>query len=105
MDMEIIVRHSVYLKNVDLGKGFSNVVVDLIVDKLGWVNVCVGSKLSFYTDLDRLPFEILDAISKVLEKEAGNRILARIEERVSSNIRIRKEERQRIVERALEDFQ
>ena len=105
MDMEIIVRHnSVYLKNANLGKGFSNVVADLIVDKLGRVKVCAGSKLSFYTDIDHLPFEILDAISKGLEKEASNRILARIKERVNSNILIRGKERQRIVESALEDL-
>jgi len=96
--MEIIVRHNgVYLKNASLGKGFSDIVADLIVDKLGRVKV-IGSKLSFYTDLGHLPFEILDAISKGLEKEASNRILARIEERVNSNIRMREEERGRVKE-------
>ncbi|MCJ7632671.1 hypothetical protein MUP77_09815 [Candidatus Bathyarchaeota archaeon] len=52
----------------------------------------------FYTDLDHLPFEILDAISKGLEKETSNRILARIKERVNSNIRIREEERRKVKE-------
>ena len=80
--MEIIVRHnSVYLKNANLGKGFADMIADLIVDKYGRVKV-IGSKLSFYTDLDHLPFEILDAISKRLEKEADNRILARIKDKI-----------------------
>ena len=76
--MEIVVRHNnVYLKNANLGKGFADMTADLILDKYGRVKV-IGSKLSFYTDLDHLPFEILDAISKRLEKEASNRILERI---------------------------
>jgi len=85
--MEIIVRYnSVYLKNASLGKGFADMAADLIVDKLGRVKVYVGSKLSFYTDLDHLPFEILDAISKGLEKEASNRILERIKEKIQRRL-------------------
>jgi len=81
MDMEIIVRHnSAHLENANLGKGFADMTADLILDKYGRVKV-VGSKLSFYTDLDHLPFEILDTISKRLEKEASNRILERIKKR------------------------
>lgn len=80
--MEIIIRHnSIYLKNANLGKGFSDMTTDLIIDKYGRVKVFM-SKLSFLTDLDRLPIEILDAVSKRLEKEAGNRILERIKERI-----------------------
>jgi hypothetical protein len=87
MDMEIIVRYnSVYLKNASLGKGFADMAADLIVDKLGRVKVYVGSKLSFYTDLDHLPFEILDAISKGLEKEASNRILEMIKEKIQRRL-------------------
>jgi hypothetical protein len=81
--MEITIRHnSVYLRNVDLGESFSNIMADLIVDKLGRVKVETESKHSFYTDLDNLPLELLQAISKVLKKEAKNRILTKIEERV-----------------------
>jgi len=80
--VEISVRHnSVYLKNPNLGKGFSNMSADLILDKYGRVKV-IGSKLSFYTDIDHLPFEILDAISKRLKKETSNRILERIKEKI-----------------------
>jgi len=80
--MEIIFRHnSVYLKNASLGKGFADIIADLIVDTHGRVKV-VSSKLSFYTDLNHLPFEILDAISEGLEKETDNRILERIKEKI-----------------------
>ena len=80
--MEIIVRHnSVYLKNANLGKGFSDMTADLILNKYGRVKV-IGSKLSFYTDLDHLPFEILDAISERPEKGADNRFLARIKDKI-----------------------
>jgi len=80
--MEIIVRHNrVYLKNANLGKDFSNVIADLILDKYGRVKV-IGSKLSFYMGIDYLPFEILDAISERLEKETSNRILERIKEKI-----------------------
>ena len=80
--MEIIVRYNrVYLKNANLGKGFADIIADLILDKYGKVKV-IGSKLSFHTDLDHLPFEILDAISKRLEKEADNRILVRIKDKI-----------------------
>ena len=62
--MEIIIRHdSVYLKSANLGKGFADITADLILDKYGRVKV-IGSKLSFHIDLDHLPFEILDTISK-----------------------------------------
>ena len=80
--MEIIVRHNrVYLKSANLGKGFADITADLILDKYGRVKV-VGSKLSFHIDLDHLPFEILDTISQRLEKEASNRILKRIKEKI-----------------------
>ena len=80
--MEIIVRHNrVYLKRANLGKGFADITADLILDKYGRVKV-IGSKLSFHTDLDHLPFEMLDTISQRLEKEASNRILERIKEKI-----------------------
>jgi len=80
--MEIIVRHNrVYLKSANLGKGFADITADLILDKYGRVKV-IGSKLSFHIDLDHLPFEILDTISQRLEKEASNRILKRIKEKI-----------------------
>ena len=80
--MEIIVRHNrVYLKSANLGKGFADITADLILDKYGRVKV-IGSKLSFHIDLDHLPLEILDTISQRLEKEASNRILKRIKEKI-----------------------
>ena len=83
--MEIIVRHnSVYLKNVNLDKGFSYLMADLIVTRYGRVLVKTSSKLSFYTGLDNLPFEILNAISERLKKESSNRILTEIEKRIKS---------------------
>ena len=88
--MEIIVRHnSIYLKNASLGKGFSDMMADLTVDNYGRVKVYIGSKLSFYTDLDNVPSEILVAISERLEKEASNRILAKIEKRIESTLNAR----------------
>lgn len=81
--MEIIIRHnSVYLKNANLGKGFSDLMADLTVDNYGRVKVKTKSNLSFYTDLDHLPLGILDDISKRLEKKASNRILAKIEKKI-----------------------
>ena len=88
--MEIIIRHnSVYLKSVSLGKGFADVVADLILDNYGRVKVYTGSKLSFYTDLHHLPSEILVAVSERIEKEASNRILAKIEKRIESTLNAR----------------
>ena len=73
--MEIIIGHSsVYLKNTNLGKGFSDLMADLTVDNYSRVKVKTKSNLSFYTDLDHLPMGILDATSKRLEKKANNRI-------------------------------
>ena len=88
--MEIIVRHnSVYLKNANLGKGFSDLMADLTVDKHGRVKVKTKSNLSFYTDLDHLPSEILVAMSERLEGKASNRILAKIEKRIESALDVR----------------
>lgn len=90
--MDVIVRYnSVYLKNANLGKSFGNMVADLIVDKYGKVKI-IKSKLSFYTDLDCLPFEMLNVISERLEKEGSNRILTRIKEKVSSNMYMKEKE-------------
>ena len=90
--MDVIVRYnSVYLKNASLGKSFGNMVADLIVDKYGKVKI-IKSKLSFYTDLDCLPFEMLNVISERLEKEGSNRILTRIKEKVSSNMHTKEKE-------------
>ena len=88
--MEITVRHNrVYLKNVDLGETFSNMVSNLIVDKLGRVKVETGSKHSFYTDLDNLTLNVLQAIFEVLQEEENNNILKKIEERTKISIQIK----------------
>ena len=80
--MEISIRYNnVYLFDVELGESF-NMVADLKVDKYGRVEVKTGSNLSFYTDLDQLPLEVLHSISEILKKEANSGILRRINERV-----------------------
>lgn len=66
------------MKDANLGKGFSDMVADLVVDQQGRVKVYVMSKLSFYTDVEHLPSEILDTISERLKGETSNRILIRI---------------------------
>ena len=54
--MEIIIRqNSVNVKNVNLGKNFSEMIMDLMVDRVGRVKVYKQSKptkISFYTDLN-----------------------------------------------------
>lgn len=86
--MEISLRHnSVYLRNIDLGENFSNIMADLIVDKLGRVKVKTGSKHLFYMDLDKLPPEVLQGISEVLKKEVKNRILIKIEKKVRRSMK------------------
>jgi len=73
--MEIIIRHNgVYLKNANLGKGFSDLRADLTLDNNNRVKVKTKSNPSFYTDLDHPPIGILGDISKRLEKKASNRI-------------------------------
>ena len=63
--MEIIIRHNgVYLKNANLNKGFSELMVDLTVDNYSRVKVKTKSNLSFYTDLVNFPYEILVAMSE-----------------------------------------
>lgn len=83
--MEILVRHNnVQVKNVNLGKGFSDVLANLTLDSQCRVRVQIGSKMTFNTDLGALSTEILHPISDRLEKEADNRILVRIEKRIKS---------------------
>ena len=48
------------------------------------------SKLSFYTDLDYIPLEILVAVSERLENETRNRILAKIKEKINFVSTLRK---------------
>ena len=84
--MEIVVKHnSVYLKRVNLGRNFSSMIADVIIDRLGRVKVYTESELktpSFYTDLYHLPPEVLTVISKKLENEAENKILTKIDKRI-----------------------
>jgi hypothetical protein len=88
--MEIIVRYNnVYLKNGNLGDPFLNIKADLTVDKLGRVNVKTTTNHCFSTDLDHLPLELLLAIAKVLETQAYNRILKKIEKRTRRSIRLK----------------
>lgn len=70
------------MKNVNLGKVFSDIVADLIVDRYGRVEVKTRSKLSFYTDLDHIPPEIWVVISERLENETRNRILAKVKDKL-----------------------
>ena len=85
--MEIIVRHNIVkLRNADLGESFSNMVADLTVDKLGRVKVEAGSLISFETDLDNIPLELLQAISEVLKNETHNKFLVKIGERVRKSL-------------------
>ena len=94
--MNITIKHNtVFLENVKLGKSFADIVADLIVDKYGRVKI-ITNKTSFYTDLDNLPYETLNAIARVLEKRAKNKILEMIQAKVKSSIRI-SEEKQKIV--------
>ena len=86
--MEISIRHNrVHLRNADLGENFSNIMTDLILDKLGRVKVKTGSNNFFYMDLDKLPIEVLQAISEVLKKEVKNRILIKIEKKVRRSMK------------------
>jgi len=81
--MEIIVRHnSVHLKNVNLGKGFSDTLANLTLDSRCRVRMQFGSKLTLYTDLGVLPTEVLSLVSSKLEKEPDNRILSKMEKRI-----------------------
>jgi hypothetical protein len=73
--MKITIRHnSVPLKNANLDRGFSDLMADLTEDNFYRVKVKTKSKLSFNTDLDHSPIEILETISKRLEKKASNSI-------------------------------
>ena len=81
--MKIIVEHNcVHVQNVDLSKNFSDLIVDIIIDRYGRVKVKTGSKLSFYTDLNHIPAQILMNISKKLNVEPSNRILAKIKKKI-----------------------
>lgn len=83
VNLEIIIKHnSVYLKKANLGENFSDLIVDLTVNKYGKVKVKIRDNLSFNTDLDRLPSTILIAISETLQKKASNRTLERIGKKI-----------------------
>ena len=85
MNGDIAIRHnSVHVKNVNLGKHFSNMVGELIVDRFGRVKVIVGSTFFLYTDLQCLPPTILGSISERLQEEATNRILLNIQKRIDA---------------------
>ena len=81
--MEIIVRHNgVYVKNVNLGEGFSDALADLTLDSHCRVRVQIGSKMTIYTDLGTIPYEVLSSMSEKLENQADNRTLTKIEKRI-----------------------
>ena len=81
--MEIIVEHnSVHVQDTNLGKNFSDIKVDLIIDRYGRVKVKTGSKSYFYTDLNHIPAQILVQISKKLKEEPSNRILSKIKKKI-----------------------
>ena len=83
--MEILIGQTgVYLKDANLGESFSDMMTDLIVDRFGRVKVYIGSTLSFYTDLNHLPSEILMAVSKGLGMSVSNRILTSIQKRITA---------------------
>ena len=67
IDLDIIIRYSkVYLKNVNLGERFSNMNVNLTIDKYDRVKVYSRNdpnKIIFHTKLDYLPKQILSEIS------------------------------------------
>ena len=73
----------------NLGGKMDFVRADLTVDKLGRVNVKTTTNHCFSTDLDHLPLELLLAIAKVLETQAYNRILKKIEKRTRRSIRLK----------------
>lgn len=84
--MEIIIRYkNVQVKNVNLGKSFSNITTDLIIDRYGRVKVNAGPSF-FYTDLNHISHDILNEASERLKKEANNRILVKIKKRIDDII-------------------
>ena len=88
--MEINIKHnSVYVKNVNLGEGFSDTLANVILDSRCRTRIQLGSKMTLYTDLGTLPFDVLHSISEKLEKEADNRILAKIKKRINSTLKER----------------
>lgn len=87
--MDIIVRHNkVYLRSINLGDGFSNIIADLIFDKYGRVKVKPKNKLYFYIDLDCLPPKILHEVSKKLRQEAYSKILLKIQKKVDDVLKL-----------------
>jgi hypothetical protein len=91
--MEIIIKqNSVSVKNVSLDEGFSGIIANLLVDRLGRVKVYIGSdqkRLSFYTTLEYLSSELLLAMSEKLENEVGNRVFVKIKKRIEPIIKSR----------------
>ena len=83
--MDITIRSNrIYVKNVQLGQHFPDVVGDLIVDNKGRVNV--KTPASFYTDLDCIDQSILQNVFAKLENEADNRTLMKIRKKIERSI-------------------
>jgi hypothetical protein len=59
------------------------------VDKRGRVNIEATTQLSFSTELDHLPLELLQAIAEVLEKKGYNQIRKNIEKRTKRSIHMK----------------
>lgn len=88
--MEILIGQTcVYLKDVNLGESFSDMTADLMVDRFGKVRVYRESTLSFFTDLNHLPSEILMAASDGLGLRARPSPLTRIRQRITALLEAR----------------
>jgi len=84
--MEISISHNnVQVKNVYLGKSFSNITTDLVIDRHGRVKVNTGANF-FYTDLHHISHDILNEVSERLKMETNNRILEKIQKRINDVI-------------------
>ncbi len=84
-DMDVrIGQTGVYMKDVDLGDGFSTMRADIHIDSWGRVKVYRGSSLLFFTDLRHLPSELLMAASDQLGSRTDRRFLTRIHTRITT---------------------
>ncbi len=79
----------VYMKDVDLGDGFSTMRADIHIDAWGRVKVHRGSTLLFFTDLRHLPSELLMVVSDQLGGRADCRFLTRILTRLTRILAVR----------------
>jgi len=83
--MEVLIGQTcVHLKDVNLGKSFSDMRADLRIDQGGRVKAYHGFTLFFYTDLNYLPLEILMAASEGLGLKARRGLVARIHARITA---------------------